>query len=93
MTREALEGTLFPKRDPAVMSKFQALNPDPGEVKAGSMIVLSDPHNTSCTYQEAQLMQAAQQVKASLDLLTPEQADFMHRHGAEIASYTSNAST
>ena len=62
MTREALEATLFPTLDPAVMRKFQALNPNMGDVKAGSMIVLSDPSNTSCTYQEAQLMQAAQQV-------------------------------
>ncbi|CAK9890780.1 PAAR domain-containing protein [Pseudomonas fluorescens] len=93
MTREALEATLFPMRDSAVMSKFQALNPNLGEIKAGSMIVLGDPNNTSCTYQEAQLMQAAQQVKASLDPLTPEQADFMHRHGAEIASFTGPTST
>jgi len=93
MTREALEATLFPAPDPAVMRKFQALNPGLGEVKAGSMIVLSDPNNSSCTYQEAQLMQAAQHVKASLDPLTPEQADFMHRHAAEIASFTGQTST
>lgn len=93
MTREALETTLFPMPDSAVMSKFQALNPYSGVIKAGSMIVLGDPNSTSCTYQEAQLMQAAQQVKASLDPLTPEQADFMHRHGAEIASFTGPTST
>ena len=66
MTREALEATLFPIRDPAVMRKFQSLNLNTSHVKAGSMIVLSDPSNTSCTYQEAQLMQAARQVDASL---------------------------
>ena len=93
MTREALEATLFPVRDGAVMSKFQALNPGMGEIKAGSMVVLSDPNNTSCTYQEAQLMQAAQQVKATLDPLTPQQADFLLRHGAEIASFTGHTST
>ncbi len=93
MTREALEATLFPMRDSAVMRKFQALNPDLAEVKAGSMIVLGDPNNTSCTYQEAQLMHAAEQVKASLDPLTPEQADFMHLHGAEIASFIGQSST
>jgi hypothetical protein len=87
MTREALETLLFPTVDPAVMSKFRALNPNLGEVKAGSLIVLSDPTNTSCTYQEAQLMQAAQQVKASLDTLTPDEADFAFLHAAEIASY------
>jgi uncharacterized Zn-binding protein involved in type VI secretion len=93
MTREALEATLFPTPDPGVMRKFQALNPGYGDLKAGSLIVLSDPNNTSCTYQEAQLMQAAQQVKAALDPLSPEEAEFMFRHAAEIASFTGPTST
>jgi uncharacterized Zn-binding protein involved in type VI secretion len=93
MTREALEATLFPTLDPAVMRKFQSLNPNTGDVKAGSMIVLSDPNNTSCTYQEAQLMQAAQQVDVSLDSLTPDEADFLYRHGAEIAGFIGHTST
>jgi len=93
MSREALETTLFSTIDPAVMRKFQSLNPNTGNVKAGSMIVLSDPNNTSCTYQEAQLMQAAQQVDASLDSLTPDEADFLYRHGAEIASFIGHTST
>ena len=93
MTRQALEATLFPAPDPAVMSKFRALNPGFNELKAGSLIVLSDPHNTTCTYQEAQLMQAAQQVKIALDPLTPDEAEFLLRHGAEIASFTGQTST
>ncbi|NWL19125.1 PAAR domain-containing protein [Pseudomonas umsongensis] len=93
MTREALEAALFPTPDPGVMSKFRALNPASDNDKAGSLIVLSDPNNTSCTYQEAQLMQAAQQVKAALDPLTPEEAEFMFRHAAEIASFTGHTST
>ena len=93
MTREALEATLFPIHDPAVMRKFQSLNPNTSHVKAGSMIVLSDPSNTSCTYQEAQLMQAARQVDASLDALTPDEADFLFRHGAEIAGFIGHTST
>jgi uncharacterized Zn-binding protein involved in type VI secretion len=93
MTREALEATLFVTHDPGVMSKFQALNPGRGEVKAGSLIVLSDPNNTACTYEEALLMQAAQQVRADLDPLTPDEADFMFRHAAEIASFTGPTST
>ena len=93
MTREALEATLFPLRDPAVMSKFRALNPNLAEVKAGSMIVLSDPNNAQCTREEAQLMEAAQHVKKSLDPLTPDEADFLHRHAGEIASFTGNTST
>ena len=93
MSREALEATLFPTLDPAVMRKFQSLNPKTGHVKAGSMIVLSDPNNTSCTYEEAQLMQAAQHVSASLDELTPDEADFLYRHGAEIAGFIGQTST
>ncbi|MGA9705342.1 PAAR domain-containing protein [Pseudomonas sp.] len=93
MTREAMETTLFPIRDPAVMRKFQSLNPNTGHVKAGSIIVLSDPNNTSCTYQEAQLMQAVQHVDASLDALTPDEADFLYRHGAEIAGFIGHTST
>ena len=93
MTRQALETTLFPEFDPAVMSKFRALNPGTGDMKAGSMIVLSDPNNTSCTYEEAQLMQAAQQVDTSLAPLTPEEANFLLRHGAEIASFVGHTST
>ncbi|MFO2463521.1 PAAR domain-containing protein [Pseudomonas sp. 15FMM3] len=93
MPREALEAMLFPVPDPSVMRKFYALNPKIGDVKAGSMIVLGDPRNTSCTYQEAQLMQAAQQVEATLAPLTPEEADFLHRHAAEIASFSGQSST
>ncbi len=40
------------------MRKFKTLNPDTGNVKAVSMIVLSDPNNTCCAYQEAQLWHA-----------------------------------
>lgn len=49
--------------------------------------------NRSCTYQEAQMMQAARQVKATLDDHTPEEAEFLYRHGAKIASYTGQIST
>ena len=93
MSREALENLLFPAPDPDVTRKFQALNPKTDYIKAGSMIVLGDPNNTSCSYQEAQLMQAAQQVDASLDPLTPDEADFLYRHGAEIASFIGDTST
>ena len=93
MRREALEKTLFPDPDPAVMRKFRALNPDARNAKAGSMFVLGDPNNTSCTYQESQMMQAAQQVDDALDSLTPDEADFVHRHGAEIAGFIGHTST
>jgi uncharacterized Zn-binding protein involved in type VI secretion len=93
VTREALEATLFPVPDPAVLRKFRALNPHQGVVKAGSMIVLSDPNNFQCTREEAHVMAAAETVNAALDDVTPDQADFMHRHAAEIASFTGQTST
>ncbi|MFW9270378.1 PAAR domain-containing protein [Pseudomonas sp. NR3] len=93
VTREALEATLFLSPDPAVMRKFRALNPHLDVVKAGSMIVLSDPNNHQCTREEAQVMAAAETVNAALEDLTAEQADFMHRHAAEIASFTGQTST
>lgn len=93
MSRQALEATLFPQPDPGVMYRFRALNPDIGELKAGQMIALGDPRNRSCTYQEAQMIQAARQVKATLDDHTPEEAEFLYRHGAEIARYTGHTST
>jgi hypothetical protein len=79
--------------DPVVLRKFRALNPHQGVVKAGSMIVLSDPNNHFCTREEAHVMAAAETVNAALDDLTPDQADFMHRHAAEIASFTGQTST
>ncbi|WP_256832183.1 PAAR domain-containing protein [Pseudomonas sp. Pse1] len=92
-TREALEATLFPTRDPVVMRKFQALNPHRGEVKAGSMIVLSDPRNFQCSREEAVLMQAAAETHDALAPLSAEDANFMFRHAAEIVSYTGETST
>jgi hypothetical protein len=86
--------SLFEALPPAAMHKYSALNPDlEGTVKAGSLIVLSDPNNTSCTYEEAQLMQAAQQVKDALDPLTPDEADFMARHRSEITTFLGETST
>lgn len=94
ISRDALEATLFPMGgNAAVMNKYRALNANRGDVKAGSIIVLSDPSNSACTYQESQLMQAAQQVDASLESLTPDEADFLYRHGAEIASYIGSTAT
>lgn len=85
---------LFDNMPVSALTKFSALNPDLEDiVKAGTLIVLSDPNNTSCTYAESQLMQAAHQVKAALAPLTPDEADFMHRHAAEIVSFTGQTST
>lgn len=91
-TREALEALLFPTRDPGVMGKFQALNPGRGGIKAGSMIVLSDPNNFQCSREEAWLMEAAAKTDEALKTLSADEADFMVRHYAEIASFLSDGS-
>ncbi|CAI8938751.1 PAAR domain-containing protein [Pseudomonas sp. IT-196MI5] len=79
-TREQLEASLFTLRDPEVMGKFKLLNPNPGDIKAGSMIVLSDPNNYQCTREEALLMDVAARTNQVLETLTPEEADFMVEH-------------
>jgi uncharacterized Zn-binding protein involved in type VI secretion len=79
-TREQLEASLFTLRDPAVMGKFKLLNPNLRDVKAGSMIVLSDPNNYQCTREEALLMDVAARTNQVLETLTPEEADFMVEH-------------
>ncbi|WP_166366373.1 PAAR domain-containing protein [Pseudomonas akapageensis] len=93
MTKEQLEASLFTVRDPAVMHKFQLLNPNLHDVKAGSMIVLSDPGNIQCTREEALLMEAASKVDNALKPLSAQEADFMARHRDEIETFLSEGST
>jgi hypothetical protein len=93
MTADQLKASLFTSQNPAVMSKFHSLNPNLGDVKAGSMIVLSDPNNQQCTREEAMLMEAATKTNDALKPLTPEEADFMVRHRDEIESFMSAGST
>ena len=92
-TRQALEATLFPSPDAAVMNKFRTLNPGREDVKAGSMIVLSDPNNFQCTREEAWLMEAAAKTQDALKTLSADEADFMVRHYAEISTFLSHGST
>ncbi|TDB68755.1 PAAR domain-containing protein, partial [Pseudomonas vancouverensis] len=86
-TREQLEADLFTLRDAAVMGKFKLLNPYRHEVKAGSMIVLSDPSNYQCTLEEALLMGVAARTNQILETLRPEEADFMVQHREVIQDF------
>ena len=92
-TREQLEANLFTLRDPSVMGKFKLLNPNLRDVKAGSMIVLSDPNNYQCTREEALLMEVAAKTNQMLETLSPEEADFMVQHRDAIQSFLSHGST
>ncbi|CAI8988484.1 hypothetical protein D3C76_626280 [compost metagenome] len=92
-TREQLEASLFTLRDPAVMGKFKLLNPNLRDVKAGSMIVLSDPNNYQCTREEALLMDVAAKTNQVLETLSPEEADFMVQHRDAIQTFLGHGST
>ena len=92
-TAAALQARLFTSGNPAVIARFKALNPGLNQVKAGQMIVLSDPNNLQCTLEEAQLMAAAAKVNTALQNLTPEEADFMARHRDEVESFLTLGST
>ncbi|MFD2645098.1 PAAR domain-containing protein [Pseudomonas japonica] len=87
MSRSALEAALFDNPSLEALSKFRVLNPSQGTVKGGSMIILSDPRNHSCTREEALLQQAAAIVNKALEPLTEEEADFMARHHEEISTF------
>jgi len=91
-TADKLQARLFTSASPAVIAKFKALNPNLDQVKAGTMIVLSDPNNHLCTFEEALLMQAAGNVNRALEPLSSEEADFMARHYEEIAFLISKGS-
>lgn len=86
-TREQLEASLFTLRDPAVMGKFKLLNPNLSDIKAGSMIVLSDPDNFHCSREEVQLMDVAAKVNQVLAALSPDEADFMVPHRDVIQTF------
>jgi uncharacterized Zn-binding protein involved in type VI secretion len=92
-TREQLEASLFTLRDPAVMGKFKLLNPNLRDVKAGSMIVLSDPNNYQCTREEALLMDVAARTNQILETLSHEEADFMVQHRDAIQTFLGYGST
>jgi uncharacterized Zn-binding protein involved in type VI secretion len=92
-TREQLEASLFTLRDPAVMGRFKLLNPNLRDVKAGSMIVLSDPSNYQCTREEALLMDVAAKTNQILETLSPEEADFMVQHRDAIQTFLGHGST
>lgn len=92
-TREELIATLFASPTDAVMSKFHSLNPASELIKAGSMIVLTDPRNMHCSREEAMLMAVAASTREALASLTPHEADFLMEHREEIATFLGHAST
>lgn len=93
--RRSLEAELFGDfPSPEMMRKFNALNGSLGQdiVKAGQLVVLSDPRNYMCKQEEAHLMQAAEEVAEALKDLSPEDADFMIKYQGQISSFLADTS-
>lgn len=86
VSAEKLQAQLFASPNPSVIAKFKSLNPLEDVVKAGTLIVLSDPDNQQCTYEESLLMETAHIVSTALAPLTVEEADFMAQHHGFIQS-------
>ncbi|MFV2949378.1 PAAR domain-containing protein, partial [Pseudomonas japonica] len=96
INRRALEAELFGDLpSPDVLRKFNGLNGSLGDdiVKAGQLVVLSDPRNNMCMREEAHLMQAAEETAEALRELAPEEADLMVKHQAAIAAVLGEVST
>ena len=75
-TYAALEADLFDAPSAEVLEKFRELNPRRGEVKAGEIMVISDPTNKRCTAEEALLMAVAEEIRTELADVEPELADY-----------------
>jgi uncharacterized Zn-binding protein involved in type VI secretion len=93
IARDQLQASLFSSPSAAVLNKFHSLNPGSDLVKAGSIIVLSDPNNQQCTREEAMLMAAAGKANEVADSMTTDEADFMMRHRDEISTFLGYGST
>jgi len=95
ITRQLLLTELFDSPlSSNALEKFDSLNGSIGDiVKAGQLIVLSDPRNYICTRQEAHLMQIAIETTEALKELSPDEADFMIKYRGEIASFLGTTST
>jgi hypothetical protein len=92
LSAEKLQAQLFPSPNPTVIAKFKSLNQLEDVVKAGTLIVLSDPGNQQCTYEESLLMETAHIVSMALAPLTLEEADFFAQHYEVIRRTLSDGS-
>ncbi|AMQ87070.1 hypothetical protein [Pseudomonas glycinae] len=92
LSAEKLQAQLFPSPNPNVIAKFKSLNQLDDVVKAGTLIVLSDPDNQQCTYEESLLMETAHIVSMALAPLTVEEADFFAQHYEVIRRTLSDGS-
>lgn len=93
VSRGELMARMLTRTTHASLSKFHSLNPGPELIKAGSIIVLSDPDNHQCTREEAKLMTVASSANKVLESMSTQEADFMMQHRDEIATFLGYGST
>lgn len=89
----AYEPWLFESEPPAgTRELYRSLNGEGKEYKAGSIMLLVDPEKQD-DEQIAHMQAAKQRIDTALEPLTHEEANFLHRHYATIANFTSYADT
>ena len=92
-TTEAWQRLLFTGTPPAgVKELFSTLNGPEERYKAGSIMLLVDPEKQD-NEQIAHMKAAKARVDAALESLTIQEANFLHKHYATIANFTSYADT
>nr|WP_024965062.1 PAAR domain-containing protein [Pantoea sp. IMH] len=92
-TTEAWQRLLFTETPPAGAKElFATLNGPDERYKAGSIMLLVDPEKQD-DEQIAHMKAAKARVDAALEPLTHEEANFLHKHYATIANFTSYADT
>lgn len=92
-TTEAWQRLLFTGTPPAGAKElFATLNGPDERYKAGSIMLLVDPEKQD-DEQIAHMKVAKARVDAALEPLTIQEANFLHKHYATIANFTSYADT
>ena len=90
-TTEAWQRLLFTENPPAGAKElFVTLNGANEKYKAGSIMLLVDPEKQD-DEQIAHMQQAKARIDAALEPLTHKEANFLHKHYASIANFTSYA--
>lgn len=92
-TTEAWQRLLFTENPPAgARELFATLNGADEKYKAGSIMLLVDPEKQD-EEQIAHMQEAKARIDAALEPLTHKEANFLHKHYATIANFTSYADT
>lgn len=87
----SLERRIFtPQASNETLELFRSLNSNSNDYKSGSIVLVVDPYKQE-REQIAHMQVAKARIDAALEPLTREEADFLHKHYATIANFTSYA--